>query len=119
VLGVLTIVVGGALSLVASSYPDGLEWSVDGVLRRGGTVQTERADAETSSEPRAIEARGGAYDAAAGVQNATALMPDYAFKDSDSAAGTSVAGLIGSAAAMLIALGAGVLVARVRRGGAR
>ena len=111
VLGVLAVLTGGGLSLLASSYPDGLEWSVDGVLRG---AQPASATADTG-EPRGIEAEGGVYDAFAGIQETTSLMPDYAFKDSESAAGTSVAGVAGSVAALLIALGAGALITRARR----
>ncbi len=119
-LGVLTLLVGGGLSLFASSYPDGLEWSVDGVLRRSEAIQGASTGesvepAAVSDEPRGIEASGGAYDMAANIQGATSLMPDYAFKDSDSAAGTSVAGIVGSAVTMLLAAGMGLLIAKNRR----
>ena len=36
-------------------------------------------------------------DTAGSVQEATSFLPDYAFAGSDSAAGTSVSGLVGSA----------------------
>ena len=39
----------------------------------------------------------GLADAAAGVQEATSFLPDYSFPDSESAAGTTVSGLVGSA----------------------
>ena len=113
VLGVLALLVGGGLSLFASSYPDGLEWSVDGVLRRGEAASA--ATAQDTEEPRAAEAQGAVYDTFAGVQEKTSLMPDYAFKGSDSAAGTSVAGVVGSAAALLVAVGAGALITRAKR----
>lgn len=103
-LGILALLTGGGLSLLASSYPDGLEWSIDGVLKQAET-----------GEPRRIEAEGGAYDAFAGVQQATSIMPDYAFKDSDSAAGTSAAGVIGTVATLVVALGAGALITKARR----
>lgn len=53
----------------------------------------------------------GAADAAASIQEKTAFLPDYAFAGSDSAAGTSVSGIVGSAivagAALLVCLGGG------------
>ncbi len=110
VLGVMALLVGGGLSLFASSYPDGLEWSVDGVLKRG-----ETASIQDDGEPRGIKAQGAVYDAFAGVQQATSVMPDYAFKDSENAAGTSVAGVVGSGVTLLVALGAGALIAKTRR----
>ncbi len=110
-LGILALLTGGGLSLLASSYPDGLEWSIDGVLKQG---EPAAAMAETG-EPRGIEAKGGAYDVFAGIQQATSIMPDYALKDSDSAAGTSVAGVVGTVATLLVALGAGALITKTRR----
>lgn len=79
VLAVAALLIGGGLSLVASSYPDGLEWSMEKVA---GTTE--------------LEAEGGLYDAAASAQEATAVLPDYAFKGSDSAFGTTFSGIIGS-----------------------
>ena len=38
----------------------------------------------------------GAADVAASIQDKTAFLPDYAFSGSDSAAGTTVSGLLGS-----------------------
>ncbi|NLG23833.1 MAG: cobalamin biosynthesis protein CbiM [Clostridiales bacterium] len=102
-LAALTLVVGGGLSLLASSHPDGLEWSIGGALRQSAAA----GDGELAP------VSGGAYDAAAGVQRATAVMPDYAFKDSE--AGTSVAGVVGSGAVLLVAAGSGLLAARLRR----
>ena len=40
---------------------------------------------------------GKAADAAEAIQEKTAILPDYAFSGSDSAAGTTVSGLVGSA----------------------
>ena len=53
----------------------------------------------------------GAADTAAAIQETTSFLPDYGFSDSDSAAGTSVSGVVGSAmvagVAVLIALAGG------------
>ena len=110
VLGVLVLLVGGGLSLFASAYPDGLEWSIDGVLK-----QSEAVPASTEGELREVSAEGGVYDTFAGVQEATAVMPDYAFKDSDSAAGTSVAGIAGSLVVLLLAGGVGLIISKTKR----
>ena len=40
--------------------------------------------------------QSGAADTAAAIQEKTAFLPDYAFSGSDSAAGTTVSGLVGS-----------------------
>lgn len=53
----------------------------------------------------------GAADTAASIQEKTAFLPDYAFANSDSAAGTTVSGLVGSA------IVAGVAVAVCMAGG--
>ena len=120
VLGVLVILVGGGLSLFASSYPDGLEWSVDGVLRQKESAQAVvAAEGETANadagELREVTTSGAVYDTFAGIQEATSLMPDYAFRDSDSIAGTSVAGILGSAVVMLLAGGVGLFIAKTKK----
>ncbi len=98
-LAVITLVVGGGLSLFASTYPDGLEWSMEKVA---GTAE--------------LEAAGGIYDGAAAAQDAAAFMPDYAFKsDAENAAGTSVAGIIGSIVTFAIAGAIGIIIAWVKK----
>jgi len=78
VLAATALVIGGLLSLFASSQPDGLEWSI----------------AKISNE-RELTASGTAYEYANSLQNQTALLPDYAFKNSDSILGTSLSGIVG------------------------
>jgi len=60
---ILALIVGGGISWLASSNPDGLEWSVF----------------KTSGKPE-IEASGGIYETMSNVQSKTALLPDYEFK---------------------------------------
>ncbi|MBO5031390.1 MAG: energy-coupling factor ABC transporter permease [Lachnospiraceae bacterium] len=79
ILVILTAAVGGILSLFASAFPDGLEWSLERIT---GSAE--------------LEAAGSAYDTAAAIQETTALLPDYAFKGSDSLAGTSFSGIVGA-----------------------
>lgn len=88
ILAAVTVLVGGGLSLAASSFPDGLEWSIEKV----------------TGEPE-LEAEEGTYDAAAAVQEKTALLPDYAFQNSDSAAGTSFSGIAGALAVAAVCVG--------------
>ena len=64
---------------MASQYPDGLEWSMEKVA---GTAE--------------LEANGGIYDIIGSIQNITSVLPDYAFKNSQSAIGTSLSGLVGA-----------------------
>ena len=89
VLAVAAAICGGIVSLFASAFPDGLEWSMEKVA---GTAE--------------LEAAGGAYDTAAGIQEATSLLPDYAFKGSESALGTSFSGIVGALVVVLITVGA-------------
>lgn len=98
VLALVVAVVGGGLSLFASGNPDGLEWALFGNAEAG------------YSENMALDEEnyglsGGAADKAALIQEKTAFLPDYAFADSDSAAGTSVSGLVGSAMVAAVAIG--------------
>lgn len=79
ILSAAVVLTGGALSLAASAYPDGLEWSIEKI-----TGSTE------------VEAAGSVYDTAAKIQETTSILPDYAFKGTDSALGTAFSGIIGS-----------------------
>ena len=99
ILAVVVAIVGGGLSLVASANPDGLEWSMFGNAEAGYS-ENMGLDEENYG------ISSGAADAAAAIQDKTAFLPDYAFADSDSAAGTTVSGLVGSG----IVAGAAALV---------
>jgi cobalt/nickel transport system permease protein len=96
---VLTVLVGGGLSLFASAYPDGLEWSMEGVA---GTAELERDDP--------------VHKAMGDVVEATAFMPDYSFAGSEegSSLGTVTAGIAGSAITLVLAGGLGFAVGAVR-----
>lgn len=89
VIAVLAALAGGVVSLFASAFPDGLEWSMEQVA---GTAE--------------LEAEGGAYATAEGIQEATSLLPDYAFKNSESAVGTSFSGIVGALVVVAILVGA-------------
>lgn len=88
VLAIAAALTGGGLSLAASSFPDGLEWSIEKVT---GSTQLEAGD--------------GIYDGAADLQEATALLPDYAFPGSEGAAGTSFSGIVGGIAVVVVCVG--------------
>lgn len=87
ILAAAAVFVGGMLSLFASSLPDGLEWAME---RTAGTAE--------------LEAEGGAYSIAAGIQKALSFLPDYAFPGSESAAGTAVSGIVGALLVLLLCL---------------
>lgn len=100
VLAVLALVIGGAVSLFASGNPDGLEWSMEKVA---GTAE--------------LAAEGGIYQAAERIQEITAFLPDYAFKYSDSAAGTSFSGIAGGVIVLAVCIGVCVAIKKIRRSG--
>ena len=90
ILAVVVAIVGGGLSLFASGNPDGLEWSMFGNAESG---YSENMGLDEES----YGVSSGAAVVAGSIQEKTAFLPDYAFATSDSAAGTSVSGLLGSA----------------------
>ena len=89
ILAVAAALIGGLLSLVASSYPDGLEWSIERL-----TGSTE------------LHAAGEIYQTAGSVQEFTSLLPDYALKGSESSLGTMLSGIVGGLVVALVCVGA-------------
>jgi cobalt/nickel transport system permease protein len=101
VLIAITVVTGGLLALFASSYPDGLEWSMEGVA---GTAE--------------LEADGAAFEGAAAIQETTAFLPDYGFAgagEDAGPAGTTVSGIVGAAITFALAGAAGLAISRVKK----
>ena len=90
ILAVVALVVGGGLSLLASSNPDGLEWALFGNAEEGyaENMGLDEDDFGVSSK---------AADTAGSIQKATSFLPDYAFADNDTPVGTTVSGVVGSA----------------------
>ncbi len=99
-------IAGGALSWFASANPDGLEWAM---FRTSGKEE--------------LESHGHAHKAMAGIQEKTALLPDYGFKKTEPEAGanpswpaveagTSVSGLVGGVLTLLLVLLIGVILRR-------
>ncbi len=89
ILAVAAVVIGGGVSLVASTNPDGLEWSLERIT---GTTE--------------LASEGGVYDTAQSVQETTSVLPDYSFEDSDSGAGTVVSGVVGTLLVLAVCVGA-------------
>lgn len=90
VIAISSAVIGGGISLLASSQPDGLEWSLENT-----TGSTE------------LEANGRIYNIVSDIQEKTALLPDYNIKDSNNEIlGTSLSGIVGSALIGIILIGA-------------
>lgn len=95
------VVTGGVLSWFASSNPDGLEWAI---FRTSGREE--------------LKAKGMIYSSFSGVQEKTAILPDYGFKTAEAnvtpdesngqswpsvGAGTTVAGLVGGGITLFLA----------------
>ena len=90
ILAAVALVVGGGLSLLASGNPDGLEWALFG--------NTEEGYAENMGlDEEDFGVSSSAADTAASIQEKTSFLPDYAFANSDTPAGTTVSGIVGSA----------------------
>lgn len=109
-----TLFTGGVFSWFASAQPDGLEWSIAAVT---GSEEIDRPD-------RSIYAR------LAHIQKALSFLPDYGFRETEEAdptaadleeageqwpavdAGTTVSGLIGGGATLMLAGIIGLLLKR-------
>ncbi len=101
VLAVVTLLVGGVLSLFASAYPDGLEWSMEKVA---GTAE--------------LETDGGIFEGSQAVQNSTTFMPDYGFSSENektATTGTTVAGIVGSAITFALAGVVGLAISKAKK----
>lgn len=100
-LAVITLIAGGALSLFASPYPDGLEWSME---KAAGTAE--------------LETNGAVMEKAQSIQEAIAFMPDYGFKDAGgqtAVTGTSAAGIIGGALTFLLAGTLAFIISNIKK----
>ena len=89
ILAVTAALIGGLMSLMASSYPDGLEWSIE---KLAGSAE--------------LGAAGDIYQTAGSIQEFTSLLPDYAFKSSESSFGTALSGIVGALAVAIVCVGA-------------
>ncbi len=97
VLAILAVLIGGGLSVFASTHPDGLEWSMEKVTGSGE-----------------MEAAGKVYDTASMIQEKTAFLPDYDFAAGEGS-GTSVSGIVGAILTSMLALVSGCLVVAVKK----
>ena len=97
VLAAVALVVGGGLSLLASSNPDGLEWALFGNAE-SGYAENMGLDEDN------FGVSSSAAEKAESIQEKTSFLPDYSFANSDSAAGTTVSGIVGAALVAVVAL---------------
>ncbi|MFA6147794.1 MAG: energy-coupling factor ABC transporter permease [bacterium] len=110
----LAIVTGGALSWLASTRPDGLEWSIGKITGKGNLPEQEHGIPATLKS----------------VQEKTAFLPEYGFKPPANEpkekkeetpawpavdAGTSVSGLVGGGVVLALAFGIGWIIRALRR----
>lgn len=100
VFAVVTLCVGGGLSIFASSYPDGLEWSMEKTM---GSTE--------------LETEGKLFEAAAEIQQKTALMPDYTYASEKEASsvGTMTAGVVGSIITFAVAGLLGFIISKTKK----
>lgn len=102
-LTISAIIVGGALSLFASSNPDGLEWSM---IKTAGNAE--------------LEVQGTAHNKLSDIQNKIAILPDYSFRSSEAgnnaeSVGTSLSGVVGGAITLVLAALTGIMIALFKR----
>lgn len=104
-LALAALVLGGVASWFASTHPDGLEWSM----------------AKVSGKEELEAPAGGIHHALAGLQEKTALLPDYGFRTAEAepppaaqaesaprswpavSAGTSLSGIVGGLITLALA----------------
>lgn len=109
---VLTLITGGALSWFASSNPDGLEWSIEKVYGKPELPEKESIIVSTLKS----------------IQEKLSILPDYSFKKSENDktnkeedkypnidAGTSLSGIIGAFAVLLLTFGTGYLIKSIKK----
>jgi cobalt/nickel transport system permease protein len=103
IMAILTAFTGGFLSWYASEHPDGLEWSMFKV-----------------SGQEELAAPAGVHQTMQGVQEQTAMLPDYSFKDTKAGGagrvGTSAAGLLGGCMVLLLGILIGLILKRRGKG---
>jgi cobalt/nickel transport system permease protein len=112
----LAFVTGGALAWFASAYPDGLEWSIEKIYGKPELPETETGVTEPLKQ----------------IQEKTAFLPDYSFKQKEGAGekegvkdpentwpsfdpGTSVAGIVGSVIVLAVVFLLGSAIRAIRK----
>ena len=105
-LTLAAVITGGVLSWFASSFPDGLEWAL----------------AKTSGQEQLAAPAEGMHQLLAGIQEKTAFLPEYAFRNNQHEpvrqeesppswpavdTGTTVSGLVGGGLTLMLAIALG------------
>ncbi|MBL7214824.1 MAG: energy-coupling factor ABC transporter permease [Phycisphaerae bacterium] len=105
---IAAVIIGGALSWFASAHPDGLEWSM---FKTSGSEELDTPD-------------NSVYTNLSKLQEKTAILPDYGFKENEVSgaesqtaeswpavsAGTTISGLVGGLLTLILAFGIGILL---------
>lgn len=96
----LFIIIGAGISLLASSNPDGLEWSIQKLT---GNTEIETSNSEI-------------FETAKNMQETTALLPDYSITNNETI-GTSISGIVGSVITLGVLCLIGFVIKQTRRKG--
>ena len=99
ILSCLVVIIAGGFSLLASSNPDGLEWSIEKLT---GSTEIEGQE-------------NNVYQTAQSIQDTTAILPDYSFENSDNSLGTSVSGIVGCIITVVFLLIVGYIIKLKRK----
>jgi cobalt/nickel transport system permease protein len=111
VIAIFAVVTGGALSWFASTYPDGLEWSIEKIYGKPEIPEKENIIKENLKN----------------LQEKTAVLPDYSFPSKGEVeskpawptvdSGTSLSGIIGAimVLGLIIIFGIGIKIMRRHR----
>lgn len=94
ILVCLFIIIGGGVSLLASANPDGLEWSIERIT----------GDTELETQESTI------YETFQRLQEKTSFLPDYTFKNTESAIGISIAGVVGCGITVVFLVSLGYII---------
>ena len=101
ILSCLVVIIAGGFSLLASSNPDGLEWSIEKLT---GSTEIEGQE-------------NNVYQTAQSIQDTTTILPDYSFENSDNPLGTSVSGIVGCIITVVFLLIVGYIIKLKRKKG--
>jgi cobalt/nickel transport system permease protein len=112
IMAVLAVITGGAFSWFASTYPDGLEWSIEKIY----------------GKPEIPEKENQMKDNLAKLQKKTAILPDYSVPAKDGKAGeesapswpavdpgTSLSGIIGGLLVLVLVVIFGFIIKGMRK----
>ena len=101
ILSCLVVIIAGGFSLLASSNPDGLEWSIEKLT---GSTEIEGQE-------------NNVYQTTRSIQDTTTILPDYSFENSDNSLGTSVSGIVGCIITVVFLLIVGYIIKLKRKKG--